>query len=92
MYWCTCIQGLAVIFHLVDTGLEGRVRESHMRFVDINVIKLTNHLSVTIGFPLGITEAHQYAFEPAALYALIFLFFVANGGGKLSLDSALRDD
>ena len=40
------------------------------------------------GFPLGVVEKHQYAYEPAALYCLIYFYFVVNGGGALSLDNA----
>ena len=42
------------------------------------------------GFPLGVVEKHQYAYEPAALYCLIYFYFLINGGGALSLDNALR--
>jgi len=42
------------------------------------------------GFPLGVVEKHQYAYEPAALYCLIYFYFLCNGGGALSLDNALR--
>mmetsp|Transcript_13815 Transcript_13815/g.54765 ORF Transcript_13815/g.54765 Transcript_13815/m.54765 type:complete len:201 (-) Transcript_13815:77-679(-) len=44
------------------------------------------------GFPLGVVEKHQYAYEPAALYCLIYFYFVVNGGGALSLDNALKKD
>ena len=56
--------GLAVYFHVAQSGLEG--------------------------FPLGVVEKHQYAYEPAALYCLIYFYFLCNGGGALSLDNALR--
>lgn len=44
------------------------------------------------GFPLGVVEKHQYAYEPAALYCLIYFYFVINGGGAVSLDNALKKD
>mmetsp|Transcript_35470 Transcript_35470/g.57041 ORF Transcript_35470/g.57041 Transcript_35470/m.57041 type:complete len:204 (-) Transcript_35470:525-1136(-) len=44
------------------------------------------------GFPLAVVENHQYAFEPAALYCLIYFYFLCNGGGKLSVDNALKKD
>ena len=56
--------GLAVYFHVAQSGLEG--------------------------FPLGVVEKHQYAYEPAALYCLIYFYFLCNGGGGLSLDNALK--
>ena len=42
------------------------------------------------GFPLGVVEKHQYAFEPAALYCLLYFYFLVNGGGAVSLDNALK--
>lgn len=56
--------GLAVYFHIAQTGLEG--------------------------FPLGVVEKHQYAYEPAALYCLLYFYFLVNGGGVVSLDNALK--
>eukprot|EP00238_Polyblepharides_amylifera_P003738 CAMPEP_0196585016 /NCGR_PEP_ID=MMETSP1081-20130531/49336_1 /TAXON_ID=36882 /ORGANISM="Pyramimonas amylifera, Strain CCMP720" /LENGTH=165 /DNA_ID=CAMNT_0041906421 /DNA_START=182 /DNA_END=679 /DNA_ORIENTATION=- len=55
---------------------------------------LVFHLNKTglEGFPFGVVEAHQYAFEAAALYAAIFLFFAMAGGGKYSLDTVIGDD
>ena len=51
--------GLAVFFHIDETGLEG--------------------------FPLAVVEGHQYHFEAAGLYALIFLWFLFNGPGRFSV-------
>jgi uncharacterized membrane protein YphA (DoxX/SURF4 family) len=48
--------GLAVYFHVAQSGLEG--------------------------FPLGVVEKHQYAYEPAALYCLIYFYFLCTGGGR----------
>jgi uncharacterized membrane protein YphA (DoxX/SURF4 family) len=44
------------------------------------------------GLPLAVVEKHQYAFEPAALYCLVYFYFLCNGGGKLSIDNALKKD
>ena len=35
---------------------------------------------------------HQYAFEAAALYAAIYIYFAAAGGGKYSVDAAISKD
>ncbi len=36
------------------------------------------------GFPLAVVEAHNYAFEPASIYAGIFFYFLCAGPGRLS--------
>ncbi len=36
------------------------------------------------GFPLNVVEAHNYAFELSAIYALISLYFLCAGPGRLS--------
>ncbi len=36
------------------------------------------------GFPLAVVESHNYAFEPAAIYAGIFFYFLCAGPGRLS--------
>ncbi len=36
------------------------------------------------GFPLAVVDAHNYAFEPAAIYAAIFFYFLCSGPGRLS--------
>ena len=36
------------------------------------------------GFPLAVVENHNYIFELSAIYALIFLYFVFAGPGRLS--------
>ena len=41
------------------------------------------------GFPLAVVEKHQYAYETAALYCLLYFYFLVNGGGALSIDSLL---
>ena len=42
------------------------------------------------GFPLAVVEAHQYKFEAAALYALIFIWFVLNGPGRFSVSGGKK--
>ena len=41
------------------------------------------------GFPLAVVEKHQYAYETAALYCLLYFYFLVNGGGTISLDSLI---
>ena len=41
------------------------------------------------GFPFGHVENYSYNFEEPALYALIFLLFLFNGSGPLSVDAAI---
>ena len=36
------------------------------------------------GFPLGVVEAHQYAFETASLYAAVYLYLFLAGPGRFS--------
>ena len=36
------------------------------------------------GFPLAVVENHNYTFELSAVYAIIFLYFVCAGPGRLS--------
>ncbi len=36
------------------------------------------------GFPLAVVEAHNYAFELSAIYAVISFYFVCAGPGRLS--------
>ena len=36
-----------------------------------------------------VVEKHQYAYEPAVLYCLLYFYFVVNGGGLLSIDALL---
>jgi len=43
------------------------------------------------GFPLGHVPNYSYDFEEPTLYALIFLLFVFNGAGPLSVDSIIYD-
>ncbi|QDZ22232.1 DoxX family protein [Chloropicon primus] len=43
------------------------------------------------GFPLGVVEAHQYAFETSSLYAGIFFYFLLAGPGKLSLGGGKKE-
>jgi len=43
------------------------------------------------GFPLGHVKNYSYDFEEPTLYALIFLLFVFNGAGPLSVDSIIYD-
>ena len=42
------------------------------------------------GFPLAVVEAHQYKFEAAALYALIFIWFVLSGPGRFSVSGGKK--
>jgi len=39
------------------------------------------------GFPLAVVKDHSYAYETSGIYLSVFLYFVAKGGGKFSIDS-----
>ena len=49
------------------------------------------HLSAvgSQGFPLGHVPNYSYDFEEPLMYALIFLVFLFNGAGPLSIDSII---
>lgn len=42
------------------------------------------------GFPFAVVKNHAYAYETAALYLLIFVYFTMAGGGKLSIDAVRK--
>ena len=42
------------------------------------------HATGLEGFPLGVVEAHQYAFETASLYAAMYLYLFLAGPGRFS--------
>ena len=42
------------------------------------------HATGLEGFPLGVVEAHQYAFETASLYAAVYLYLFLAGPGRFS--------
>ena len=43
------------------------------------------------GAPFAVVEAHNYEFEPSALYLFIFIVLAIAGSGSLSLSRLYRD-